>query len=107
VLIQDNFLNLAPTQLERCRIIKYYIWHQMAPLLTKVLTCNFFLVFVCIIHGQQSNLVCSHTDTHMCSPYMVIIISSVSGIVNVMHIVILAAVCLFNLCSLGAIIITQ
>ena len=56
---------------------------------------------------QQSNLVCCHNDNLAFSHYMVLIISSVSGIVNVMCLVMLAAVCLFNLCSLGAIMITQ
>ena len=65
-------------------------------------------MFVCTIDGQQSNPVCSHTDSLICSTYIVLIISSLSEIVNVVCLVILAAVCLFiSFCSLGAIIIAQ
>ena len=62
-------------------------------------------MFLCTIDGQQSNLVCCHDDTLACSPYMVLIISSVSGIVNVMCLVMLAAVYLLVLGSLSAVII--
>ena len=64
-------------------------------------------MFVCNIDDQQSNPVCSHTDNLACSTCMVLIISSFSEIVNVMCLVIRAAVCLFIFCPLGAIIIAQ
>ena len=98
---------LAPTELERCQIIKYSVYHQMLPVLNQVLTANFFLVFLCTIDCQQSNLVCSHNDTLSCSCYMVLFISSFPGTVIVMCLVIPAAACLLILCSLGAIIIAQ
>ena len=108
MLIQDNFFNLAPTLLERCQIIKYSRCNQTVPLLTEVLMCNFFLVFVSTIDGQQSNPVCCCTDSLTCSTYIVLLISSLSEIVNVMCLVILAGVCLFvYVCSLGAITIAQ
>jgi len=40
---------------------------QSVPVLTLVLTCNFFLMFLYTTDGQQSNLVCSHNDTLACS----------------------------------------
>ena len=63
-------------------------------------------MFDCTIDCQQSNLD-SVIMTLACSPYIVLIISSVSGIVNVMCLVIPAAVCLLILGSLGTIIIAQ
>jgi hypothetical protein len=65
-------------------MIKYSVYHQTVLVLNQVLTGNFFLVFLSTIDVLQSNPVCSHNDTLPCGPYMVLIISSVSGIVNVM-----------------------
>ena len=62
-------------------------------------------MFLCTVDCQQSNLVICHNDTLSCSRYIVLIISSVSGNMNVMCIVIPATVSLCILCSLGAIII--
>ena len=61
---------------------------------------------LCTIDCQQSNLVCSSNDNLACSPYMVLFISIVSGIVNVICLVIPAVPCLLILSSLGATIIT-
>jgi len=62
-------------------------------------------VFLFTIDGQQNKLVCSRNDTLACNLYMIVIISSVSGIVNVMCLVMLAAACLLILGPLGSIII--
>ena len=66
-------------------------------------------MFFCAIDDTQTNLVICHDDTLACSPYMVLIhvISSVSGIVNVMCLVMPAAACLFILGSLASITIAQ
>jgi hypothetical protein len=58
-------------------------------------------VFLCTIDVLQSSLVCCHNDTLACGPYMVLIISSVSGIVNVMCLVIPAAVFLIYFVFFG------
>jgi hypothetical protein len=64
-------------------------------------------MFLCTIDSQQTNLTCCHNDTLACSTYKVLIISSVSGIVNVVCLVVPAAACLLILGSLGAIITAQ
>ena len=55
--------------------------------------------FLCTVDCRQSNLVFCHNDTLVCSPYMVLIISSFSGIVNVMCLVMPAVACLLILGS--------
>jgi len=107
VLIQSNFFIHALTEQVRCQSIKYPICHQGMSVLNQVLTGHFFLVFHCTIDCEQYNLVCCHNDTLACSPYIVLIISSVSGIMNVLYLVMLAAVCLLILGSLVTIIIDQ
>jgi hypothetical protein len=64
-------------------------------------------VFLYTVDGQQSNPVCWHNDTLSCSTSVFLIISSVSGIVNVMCLVLTGAACLLTLGSLGAIKIAQ
>ena len=106
MLIQLNLFNLAITELERCQCIKYSI-HQTAPVLTYFLTGNIFLMCLYTIDGQQSNFYATMMSLwHVALPGF-LIISSVSGIVNVMCLVILAAACLFILGSLRDIIIAQ
>ena len=64
-------------------------------------------MFLCTIDGQKAKLVCSSNDTLACSRYIVLIISSFSGIVNFMCLVMLVAACLLVLCSLGNITMAQ
>ena len=64
-------------------------------------------MFLCNTDGQQFNLVCCHNDTLACSHYMVLIISSFSGIVNSVCLVMLAAASEIILGSLGTITIAQ
>ena len=73
----------------------------------KFLQVIFFLLFLCIIDGEQSTLVCCHNVTPACTLAGFLIISSVSIIVNVVCRVILEAACLLILDSLEAIIIAQ
>jgi len=87
--------------------MKYFFYHQILPVGNQVLTGNFFLVCLCTIDCQHSNLVCCHNDTLACSRYMVLIISNVYGIVNVICLVIPEAACLLIFGSLGAITIAQ
>ena len=75
--------------------------------MNQVLTGNIFLVFLCSIDFQLSNLLCSHKDTLACSQYVVLIIFCVPGIVNIMCLVVAAAACLLILSSLGTITIAQ
>jgi len=91
VLTEYNLLNLLSTELERYEIIKYLIYVHTVPVLNHVLTGYFFLVFLCTVECQQSNLVFCLNDTLVSSPYMVLIISSFSGILNVLCLVMLAA----------------
>jgi len=64
-------------------------------------------VSVYSIAGQQSNMFQCFNDTVGCSIPGFIIIYCVSGIGNVMSVVLPAATCLLILGSLGAIIIAQ
>jgi hypothetical protein len=68
---------------------------------------NQVLVFLFTIDGQQTILVWSRNDTLVCKLYVVVITSSVTGIVNFMWLVMPAAACLLILGSLGSITIAQ
>ena len=73
------------------QIVNCSIYHKTVPVLNQVLTGNIFLVFLCSINVQLSNLVCSHNDTLACSPYMVLIIFSVPGIGNIVCLICVAS----------------
>ena len=89
--LQISLFNLLSTELERYKIIKYLIYVHTVPVLNQVLTGNFFLVFLCTVECQQFNLVFCLNDTLVSNPYMVLIISSFSGILNILCLVMLAA----------------
>jgi len=52
-------------------------------------------VFLYTIDIQETGLLCSYNDNLACNSYRVLIVSSVSGIVNVMCLVIPPAACLY------------
>ena len=89
--LQISLFNLLSTELERDKIIKYSIYHQSVPVLNQVLTGDFFLVFLCTVECQQFNLVFFLSDILVSNPYMVLIISSFSAVLNVLCLVMLAA----------------
>jgi len=64
------------------------------------------IVFLYTTSGQQSSVVCCHNDILSCSTSGLLNISGVSGIINVMSLVRIAAGCLLILNSLEAIMKT-
>jgi hypothetical protein len=99
-------LNMEPTGMERCQIIIYSIY-QSLPLTTELLTGNFLL---CLYIPQTVNnpiLYAAIITLWLVKFPDFPIIQNISGIVNVMSVVVPVSACVLILGSLEAIIISQ
>jgi hypothetical protein len=83
VLAQYNLFNLAPTGLERCQSVKYCVY-QTIPLLTYVLTANFFFRFFIPQTANNPILYAATVTLRIVAFPGFLIVSGVSQIVNVM-----------------------